>query len=493
MKKAAYNYWLWIASVIFLIGILMDFGVYQTGIYCFVVTESFMDYVFAAIVSIALISFSIIALISGLLQNRFYGYRLSEILSFKTSGKRINLKKYVIVSLVYIIVAATLLAMNFKMSCVNSLFMLMVSAAFSAGCIACFVFDVMLNEKTVCNSLKENYEVMITDDTEKSELNYHINTITNAMLEAVAQENLEEKEDLCKLLAVLLKAVTEEERDWTQITYFENCLKKCSLKISERFGYHEMLKDVDLIFGAYKDWEYLKPNIYRVPLQELLFYGDKELTEHDYSAQVLEVDLLEDYKTGKITPLDWQKIMHQYLKAISENTVCTVQMKKKIINQYLLKLTNLYSAKNGELLTQEECALLNVLKYQVLTNEADETNRKYIFERLVRNLAMNNVNRRSDDYYLFLSIFFEAFYAYAYKELDVRTREYRDSIKKIFQLEISDSMVSRLKATKILEFNIEWVLSAFKNRIPQDVVEAQNFEDSTDFMSAKTVGMVAGI
>ena len=54
-----------------------------------------MDYIFAAIVSVGLLSFSIIALVAGILQEKFYGYKLRELLTFDGLKKRINLKRYI--------------------------------------------------------------------------------------------------------------------------------------------------------------------------------------------------------------------------------------------------------------------------------------------------------------------------------------------------------------------------------------------------------------
>ena len=49
MKEFIYKHWLLVAGGIFLTGIAMDLGVHFTGIYLFEATESFMDYIFAAV------------------------------------------------------------------------------------------------------------------------------------------------------------------------------------------------------------------------------------------------------------------------------------------------------------------------------------------------------------------------------------------------------------------------------------------------------------
>ena len=72
MKEKIYCNWLKISSCIIILGIILDIGVGLTGVSQFTATESYMDYIFAAIVSVGLLSFSIIALVAGILQEKFY-------------------------------------------------------------------------------------------------------------------------------------------------------------------------------------------------------------------------------------------------------------------------------------------------------------------------------------------------------------------------------------------------------------------------------------
>ena len=93
-------------------GIIMDYGVIVTGIYCIEVTESFMDYVYSSIITISTLSFSFIALLTGLLDKNYYGYKLKEIIQFRESP--INFKKYIIGSLILAGVATIVLMGNFE-------------------------------------------------------------------------------------------------------------------------------------------------------------------------------------------------------------------------------------------------------------------------------------------------------------------------------------------------------------------------------------------
>ena len=68
--------------IILIIGIFIDIYVNFTGDFLIAVTESYMDYVYAGIISISILCFSFIALISGFLDRTFYGYKMREIFHF---------------------------------------------------------------------------------------------------------------------------------------------------------------------------------------------------------------------------------------------------------------------------------------------------------------------------------------------------------------------------------------------------------------------------
>ena len=119
IKEKLYCNWLKISLGIIILGGILDIGVGLTGISQFTVSESYMDYIFAAIVSVGLLSFSIIALVAGILQEKFYGYKLRELLTFDGVKRRINLRIYIRTSLYQIILGIILLSLDCKVSCVN--------------------------------------------------------------------------------------------------------------------------------------------------------------------------------------------------------------------------------------------------------------------------------------------------------------------------------------------------------------------------------------
>lgn len=314
MKEKIYCNWLKISLGIIFPGIILDIGVAVTDISLFTVTESYMDYIFAAIVSVGLLSFSIIALVAGILQEKFYGYKLRELLTFDGLKKRINLKRYIRISLLWIVLGIVLLSLYFKVSCVNTMICLLLATIFSAGCMAYSVFDIMVNDESVQKTLKDGYESLVKKDFNKNgKISYHINTLTNALIESCKKLNIEEMEELCTLYSTLMHVVDKNvDMSWEQEKFIETRLQQVCCNISIEFGYNKMLEQIVDMFNGISKYDYWKEDLYLKPIYEIKYFDDKELERNDYRNQVLSVCVLKEYKNGKITNVEWRKILYQY-------------------------------------------------------------------------------------------------------------------------------------------------------------------------------------
>lgn len=274
MKEKIYCNWLKISLGIIFLGIILDIGVAVTDISLFTVTESYMDYIFAAIVSVGLLSFSIIALVVGILQEKFYGYKLRELLTFDGLKKRINLKRYIRISLLWIVLGIVLLSLYFKVSCVNTMICLLLATIFSAGCMAYSVFDIMVNDESVQKTLKDGYESLVKKDFNKNrKISYHINTLTNALIESCKKLNIEEMEELCTLYSTLMHVVDKNvDMSWEQEKFIETRLQQVCCNISIEFGYNKMLEQIVDMFNGISKYDYWKEDLYLKPIYEIAGY-----------------------------------------------------------------------------------------------------------------------------------------------------------------------------------------------------------------------------
>lgn len=484
MKQKIYCHWLIIAVGIVIFGIILDIGVEVTGFSVFTATEAFMDYIFSAIVSVGLLSFSLIALVSGILQQKYYGYKLSELLVFEGIKKRINLRRYLITSLLQVLMGIFLLSMFFRVSCVNSMIYLLVSAVFSAGCMAYSIFDIMVNEQAVYKILEDGYEYLLEKDLgSNNRYLYHINTLSNALIEATEKGDLEVTEDMCSLYAVLLQVIDKNDIEWEQISFLESRLQQVCCNISKSFGYIKMIHEVTKMFINISKYDYWKVELYSKPVHELKYFNDEQLEKYDYRNQILVISALQEYKDGLITEDEWEKILQEYFLSLVKNKSCTFDIRHEMINKYISELVNFNGrVENGKLLV-EEIAALNVVNY--ILNTDDKAEQEYLYKIIIRNIAVHNQYKESLDYNLFLSIMVQVFYSYAYTEREVRTKGYRENIRRLMNIEISDDIISGLKVSFLLDTKIEQIIFGLGYRIPKDLQVVNIFEASADFIRVK--------
>ena len=126
----------------------MDIYIIVTNNFLWSVNIDYIEYIFSAIVAIGLISFSAIALVSGILKEKFYGYKLNELLLFKSLKTKISLYGYIKLSFIAIVIATFLIAVYYnKHYFVNALVSILIVLAFLTGHIACSIFDIMVRRK----------------------------------------------------------------------------------------------------------------------------------------------------------------------------------------------------------------------------------------------------------------------------------------------------------------------------------------------------------
>ena len=193
--------------------------------------------------------------------------------------------------------------------------------------------------------------------------------------------------------------------------------------------------------------------------------------------------MLKEYKNGKITNVEWRKILYQYFYMLIKNESATPKIKNQILKKYLDELLHFSrNCDDGNLLVEEEVAL-DIFKYILNTDNIEE--RKRIYTLFVRSVTVKNQYERDLHYFLFLSMIFQLIYYYAYSETEVRTEEYRKGIRELLDTTITDDIISGLRISFLLEENLENIVQSFKYRIPKDISITDTFEASTDFIIAK--------
>jgi len=477
-----------LSIIIVVVGIITDIVVETTGKFWIPVTESYMDYIYAAIITISVLCFSFVALISGFLDKTYYGYKLRDILQFKESP--VNFKYYIRMSLGAVVLATVFLAGDFITSCANSLTALLMGIICFEGNIAFSIYEIMTNDKLCYNLVIKHFG----SERKKQESDFKlfqvdVDRTVSALKVCIKENDFVGKDAVCNMLLELGNTVhgMEGKEDYYKYyDYFTDKFKETIYVFTDVFGYNEMIKTVISIYSYLSDFEYGRIDLYTIPLDNMRFWGDQRLIEKNYFKQIIEADFLDEYKKGLLTNREIERIFYCYFENVLENRACSVAVKEQVIEAYIKNLAKFHWITNEEGIEPDSIGLLNVLKYFVLKNENVEE-RNYIFQVIIREIFYNNNLSSKEKYFDFLSIFFQAFYAYIFCEVESLNENYRNSLKDTFVLEFSTATLSKIKASWLLKINIESILEAMGRRIVKGSEVGKRFEYFPPFMMAKSV------
>lgn len=479
--------WLYWAIGIVAIGVFMDIGVATTN-YCLItVTESYMDYVYSAIVTISVLNFTLIALLSGMLSTRYYGYELKDILGFKNAP--VNLKKFISVSLIYIVVATVVLLLSFIIDSVNTLIFLLFSMVYIILHTGLKIYEITTNEEYCLGIVKNYYEtIQVKNKINYNLFKFHLNKLSVALEIAIKEQSKEDKDKILEMICKLCAFMKKQNKEYYDyFNYLNSVMKKYIVDFSLHFGYNEMLRYLVTLYSVVSDNQFVRNDFFILPLKEMEFYDDRTLQNLNYLDEIMDFDLLDEYKENKIKDEEIQKILYNYFLALLKNQLCSTNCKNKMITDYIYKLSRFTrNSDEKQVLLVEQIALLNVLKYFIIKNE-NSSERKFIFEELVKNTFINNNYNTSKTYYNCLSIIFQVFYAYIILEQETLNQNYRENIKKLFQTDITTPNIVPLNLATLIKMNIEGVICAIACRIEKEDEFTRTFEYFPPYMMAKSV------
>lgn len=471
------------------IGIIMDIGVNLTGVYCIPVTESYMNCIFAGIITVSVLCFSFVTLISSFLEKAYFGYKLRDILQF--SDSLINMKKYISVSLWTIVMGVCFLVGNFKVSCVNSMTTLLLALVCLEGNIAFKIYDILTNENNICDLVIKHFSTSVKErKMDFEEFHVHVDKIIGALKHCIHENDSNGKEKICDMLAELGVQIQNREGEndyYKYYNYFNDKIRGCMDGFAMVFGFNEMLNSVVKIYTKLSNFEYGRIDLYVIPLKNMRFWNDRLLLEKNYFVQIAEIDLLETYKGKQISNSEVERIYYEYFNNVISNCICTENVQEQLVEMYISELVKLCWKTNETGVESDVNSLLNVLKYFVLKN-SNVKERNHIFCVIIKHIFYNNVPYSKEKYFDFLALLFQAFYAYIFREGETLNQQYREELKRTFTIEFSSETIAKMSASLLLRMNIQGILLAVGRRIANGQVSLGNrFENFPSFVMAKSV------
>ena len=363
--------------------------------------------------------------------------------------------------------ATILFFFGYKMSLANTITALMLAEIYLESLMAKIIFKIITNE-TYCYKIVETYiKQNIAQNGEKAQEKYEreITRLFNSLkyfTEAQNQEKVDEVSELIVMLNEKNKTLTENDKVYQVLL---NRLREIAIPLANNFGYNQMVKDI-ILFSSHTRLEKAgKEDLYIIPIENMMFWDDKTLLNNNYFNQIIKICYIDEYSDNKITDIEIEYILYKYFVSIINNQLSTEKVKNQLIDNYFYELSQFYwKTSNDSIVSAESKTLLDIFRKYVLENE-NYKEREYIYKLILKNVYLNNRYYNGDIFPLTVSYMLESFYSYIYCEKELLNEDYRNSLKDLFLLTISDKTNKRFKFSDLSADHIKAIVPAVAKRI----------------------------
>ena len=457
-------------------GLLLDIYVNLTENTFITVTESYISSIYSAIVTVAVLCISLIALISDKLEKTYYGYKLKEIILFEESV--LNFKKYLYLSFGSMALATIAFLFEYEISVVNTITALILAEIYLEFLMTTIIFKTIINE-TYCYEIVESHiknDKVQNGEESQEEYEREIIRLFNSLkyfTEAQNQEKVNKVTELIVILNEKNKTLTENDKVYQVLL---NQLREIVIPLADNFGYNQMIKDIILLSNHTRLEKAGKEDLYIIPIENMMFWDDETFLKNNYFNQIIKICYISEYSDNKITDNEIEYILYKYFVSIINNRLSTEKVRNQLIVNYLNELSHFYWGKSNDCIVPVDSkTLLDVFKEYVLKNE-NHKEREYIYKLILKNIYVNNRYYNSNIFPLTISYMLQSFYSYIYCEKELLNEDYRNSLKDLFLLTISDKTNKKFKFSDLVADHIKAIVPAVAKRIEKNDNIEQSFE-----------------
>jgi hypothetical protein len=470
---------------VYLIGLIFDVWVNITKYFKIEVSENYMDYVFSAVVTISVLSFTIVALIGNCLNDKYLGYEIKEILNFNNSP--INIKKYIILSLTNVVIALITLTINFRINSVNILVASLISTIILTLDMGIRICKILTNDEYCKELVKEYYNSISECGSGVSLPRYQkcLDKLKGAFDIALETGNKQDKEFILKLIYQLNSKIVQNANYYNYLECLNNFITNIIVNSTLNVGYIETVKDVIKLYHSINGKYELISKIL-IPIEEIEYYEDKKLKQINYLNQIINLEWeLRKTEECDLSNEDIRKIIYRYFECLMENKVCIISTKKFLVKKFIKEFTTSFGIITEEKITNNQYVLLIILKNYVLYNKKINE-REFIYFELLKNIHINNF-LAEDGYFETLSLMLQAFYSVIELEQKLLTKNFRNQIMELFQKNVDTMNFEGIKLSRIVKNNIENILKAIAKRIELSNDIGKVFEYFPKYMIVKSI------
>lgn len=340
------------------------------------------------------------------------------------------------------------------------------------------IFKIIINE-TYCYELVESHiknDKVQNGEESQEEYEREIIRLFNSLKYFTEAQNQEKADEVTELIVILNKknkTLTENEKIYQVLL---NRLREIVIPLADNFGYNRMVKDIILLSNHTRLEKAGKEDLYIIPIENMMFWDDETFLKNNYFNQIIKICYISEYSDNKITDNEIEYILYKYFVSIINNRLSTEKVRNQLIVNYLNELSHFYWGKSNDCIVPVDSkTLLDVFKEYVLKNE-NHKEREYIYKLILKNVYVNNRYYDSNIFPLTISYMLQSFYSYIYCEKELLNEDYRNSLKDLFLLTISDKTNKKFKFSDLVADHIKAIVPAVAKRIEKNDNIEQSFE-----------------
>ncbi len=359
---------------------------------------------FAAIITLSTLSFTIISIIISIEGNKIYGIKLKEIIRFKSFPYDIS--EMIVVYLSLNLISIIALTYGWVMLITTTLAIDIFATAYYAGFLLYYISD--------DKRLKDIIEKEALSNSQLFKDKY-----INDWIIELKKSIIEKNEVLCNEYTALLKEIVIDKDCNTQI---QANLPEIFRLSCDSFGFTGSIKLLmEINTKNLEDFDY--EEIILDYFENLKLKDEKTIQNLKISGTIN--DIVEHKQLNdnvKINTLYW------LFDSIFNNSIIKEDYKYILLSNYLNSLHRLYDKDNeGEI---RLTVSLYILKHAVLLNENKESSQK-VFKIITKSLASNNIYSKEECYIELLAYILRAFYFYLYFDNSIK-RNQKKMLEEIF-------------------------------------------------------------
>lgn len=375
-----------------------------TSIPYWVVSDTYIDVVFAALCTVAVLGSAIQSIIIGSFNSKICGLTIKEILA--QIPDRINIAKTVIVSFLSILVGLIFFALGFCSATTAIAVCIVIIIAISS----IQIWRLLSNDETQLGVINE-----IIDSNKQSPEYFYVRWFPE--LKTAIENNDEVSLDA---YTTLVSRINETGKGTPSI---EKNINDVFPLAALHIGFVDAYKKI-ICLGEWQNETIDTLSIVHSYFSQIQFCNEQQIGQYRIPETI--DDILDRMEVAADEKLRFVYGLYTNLKS---NQIISQNVRNSIISGIISKLCYLRDTGNGEL---RKKIILYIFKRDILENEnVDE--RKEFMQMLNACLFRNNRYSRDDCYISLLAQLFRALYFYSVYETETLNSDYRNELSTLFQ------------------------------------------------------------